>query len=615
VTTLGRAFFELIPYLLAFAVGWIIPNRKSRLERGAFGTIAFLSLAFVRGLWPDSSAAEAPPGEWPHLLNVIVLLPLFAGALLLLLPRRSDRFLKFFTLTTLWMDFAVSLLLLRTPMEVGWHYQYIAPWLPRFGIRYHVAVDGISYWMVLLTTFTTPVAALVAFGSIRERIKDFCFALLLLHTGMLGAFVALDLFLFYVFWELMLIPMAILIGVWGGQERIKAAYKFFLYTMAGSTMMLLAILYMVFTHKQLAGYYTFDYLALRHLNLTHTAAWLCFGAFALAFAVKVPLFPLHTWLPDAHVQAPTSGSIILAAVLLKLGSYGYLRFCMGLFGGPAWAVGANLAGAVIVGGIIYGALVAWRQDDIKKLVAYSSVAHMGFVVLGLAAATQASVQGALLQMVNHGISTGALFLLVGVIYDRRHTRSVGEFGGLATVMPLYAVAFLIVTFSSIGVPGTNGFIGEFMVLLGTFASQSLGSYATLQAVIATGGVILAAIYMLSMVQRVFFGPITNAANRGLPDLNVRESIALAPSIVLIFVIGFFPSLFLNKMEQSVSAALEQYRDGRRAYQEMPDESRQARLLPRRGGALEKGYPEPPENSADESAVAHSAPAQARVGAP
>jgi len=615
VTTLGRAFFELIPYLLAFAVGWIFPNRKSRLERGAFGTIAFLSLAFVRGLWPDSSAAEAPPGEWPHLLNVIVLLPLFAGALLLLLPRRSDRFLKFFTLTTLWMDFAVSLLLLRTPMEVGWHYQYIAPWLPRFGIRYHVAVDGSSYWMVLLTTFTTPVAALVAFGSIRERIKDFCFALLLLHTGMLGAFVALDLFLFYVFWELMLIPMAILIGVWGGQERIKAAYKFFLYTMAGSTMMLLAILYMVFTHKQLAGYYTFDYLALRHLNLTHTAAWLCFGAVALAFAVKVPLFPLHTWLPDAHVQAPTSGSIILAAVLLKLGSYGYLRFCMGLFGGPAWAVGANLAGAVIVGGIIYGALVAWRQDDIKKLVAYSSVAHMGFVVLGLAAATQASVQGALLQMVNHGISTGALFLLVGVIYDRRHTRSVGEFGGLATVMPLYAVAFLIVTFSSIGVPGTNGFIGEFMVLLGTFASQSLGSYATLQAVIATGGVILAAIYMLSMVQRVFFGPITNAANRGLPDLNVRESIALAPSIVLIFVIGFFPSLFLNKMEQSVSAALEQYRDGRRAYQEMPDESRQARLLPRRGGALEKGYPEPPENSADESAVAHSAPAQARVGAP
>lgn len=613
MTTLGRAFFEIIPYLLAFAVGAAIPNRHSRLERIAFGAIGLLILAFVRGLWPDAGTAGSPPGEWPHLLNVIVFLPLLAGALLLLLPRQSERFVKGFTLTTLAIDFAVSLWLLRTPMEVGWHHQYIAEWMPRFGIRYHVAVDGISYWMVILTTFTTPLAALVAFGSIRERLKDFCFALLLLHAGMLGAFVALDLFLFYVFWELMLIPMAILIGVWGGQERIKAAYKFFLFTMAGSMMMLLAILYMVFTHKQLAGYYTFDYLALRHLSLPHTAAWLCFGAFALAFAVKVPMFPLHTWLPDAHVQAPTSGSIILAAVLLKLGSYGYLRFCMGMFGGPAWAVGANLAGAVIVGGIIYGALVAWRQDDVKKLVAYSSVAHMGFVMLGLAAATQASIQGALLQMVNHGISTGALFLLVGVIYDRRHTRSVGEFGGLATVMPLYAVVFLIVTFSSIGVPGTNGFVGEFMVLLGTFASQSLGGYATLQAVIATAGVILAAIYMLGMVQRMFFGPITNDANRSLPDLNVRESIALAPSVVLIFVIGFFPSIFLNQTSQSVGAAIEQYRNGRRAYQEMPVDSTEARLLPREGGALEKGYPEAPVGNLEKSAVAQAA--QAPVGAP
>jgi NADH-quinone oxidoreductase subunit M len=493
-------------------------------------------------------------------------------------------------------------------MEVGWHYQYIAPWLPRLGIRYHVAVDGISYWMVLLTTLTTPIAALVAFGSIRERLKDFCFALLLLHAGMLGAFVALDLFLFYVFWELMLIPMVLLIGVWGGVERVKAAYKFFLFTFAGSVLMLAAILYLVVTHKQIAGYYTFDYLALRHLNLGHTAAWLCFGGFALAFAVKVPMFPLHTWLPDAHVQAPTSGSIILAAVLLKLGSYGYIRYCMGMFAGPAWAIGANLAGLVVAAGIIYGSLIAWRQDDIKKLVAYSSVAHMGFVMLGLAAATQASVQGALLQMVNHGISTGALFLLVGVIYDRRHTRSVQEFGGLAAVMPLYTAVFIIVTFSSIGVPGTNGFVGEFMVLLGTFASQTLGHFATIQATVASAGVILAALYMLTMVQRVFFGPITKEANRTLSDLTVRESIALAPALVLIFAIGLFPSLFLNQSSQTVSAVLDQYHDGIRAYHDASGESYAPTLLPRRGGPLERGYPEAPADTIEPSKVASSTPA-------
>ncbi len=320
------------------------------------------------------------------------------------------------------------------------------------------------------------------------------------------------------------------------------------------------------------------------------------------------MFPLHTWLPDAHVQAPTSGSIILAAVLLKLGSYGYLRYCMGMFGGPAWAVGANLAGLVIVAGILYGALVAWRQDDVKKLVAYSSVAHMGFVMLGFAAATQASVQGALLQMVNHGISTGALFLLVGVIYDRRHTRSVQEFGGLASVMPIYTAVFVVVTLSSIGVPGTNGFVGEFMVLLGTFASQSLGNFATIQATLATAGVILAALYMLTMVQRMFFGPLSNNANRSLPDLTVRETIVLAPAIVLIFVIGLFPSLFLDKSSQSVTAVIEQYRDGRRAYQDMPEDAPRAMLLPRRGGPLEQGYPEAPTD-VQRPAVASAADAK------
>lgn len=608
MTSLGKAIIDFVPFIMAFVLGALIPSRKGRFERAALGIIGVLLFTFIRGLWPGAQQSSSPAHEWPHLLNVVVFLPLVAATVLLFLPRQSPGFLKAFTLGILLVDFAVSLLLLRVPMEVGWHFQYIAPWLPRFGIRYHVAVDGISFWMVLLTTFTTPIAAIVAFGSIKERIKDLCFALLLLHSGMLGAFVALDLFLFYVFWELMLIPMIILIGVWGGVERIKAAYKFFLFTMAGSVLMLAAILYLVITHKQIAGYYTFDYLALRHLNLTHTAAWLCFGAFALAFAVKVPMFPVHTWLPDAHVQAPTSGSIILAAVLLKLGSYGYLRYCMGMFGGPAWAVGANLAGLVIVAGILYGALVAWRQDDVKKLVAYSSVAHMGFVMLGFAAATQASVQGALLQMINHGISTGALFLLVGVIYDRRHTRSVQEFGGLASVMPIYAAVFVIVTLSSIGVPGTNGFVGEFMVLLGTFASQSLGNFATIQATLATVGVILAALYMLTMVQRMFFGPLSNNANRSLPDLTVRETIALAPAIVLIFVIGLFPSLFLDKSTQSVTAVIENYRDGRRAYQDMPDDANRAVLLPRRGGPLEQGYPEPPAD-ADRPTVASASEAK------
>ena len=603
MTSLGKALIDLVPYIMAFSVGALIPSRNSRFERFTLGVIGVLLLTFVRGLWPGAEQSSSPAQEWPHLLNVVVFLPLVAAVVLLLLPRQSAGFLKAFTLGVLLVDFAVSLLLLRAPMDVGWHFQYIAPWLPRFGIRYHVAVDGISFWMVLLTTFTTPIAAIVAFGAIKERIKDLCFALLLLHTGMLGAFVALDLFLFYVFWELMLIPMIILIGVWGGAERIKAAYKFFLFTMAGSVLMLAAILYLVITHKQIAGYYTFDYLALRHVNLSHTAAWLCFGAFALAFAVKVPMFPLHTWLPDAHVQAPTSGSIILAAVLLKLGSYGYLRYCMGMFGGPAWAVGANLAGLVIVAGILYGALVAWRQDDVKKLVAYSSVAHMGFVMLGFAAATQASVQGALLQMVNHGISTGALFLLVGVIYDRRHTRSVQEFGGLASVMPIYAAIFVVVTLSSIGVPGTNGFVGEFMVLLGTFASQSLGNFATIQATLATVGVILAALYMLSMVQRMFFGPLSNDANRSLSDLTVRETIVLAPAVILIFVIGLFPSIFLDRSSKSVTAVIEQYRDARRAYQDMPDDSNRAVLLPRRGGPLEQGYPEPPSGIAERPTVA------------
>jgi len=598
VSPVGKAIFEIVPYVFAFLVGAIIPARRGKLERVALGSIGVLAAALVIGLWkssmgPIGSVPTEVTNEWPHLLNVVVFTPIAGAVAVLFLPRQSPGLLRWFTMGVLLIDFVISLSLLGTPMSNGWHHQYIAEWMPSFGIRYHVAVDGISYWLILLTTLTTPIALFAMFGSIRERIKDLCFAVLLLHAGMLGAFVSLDLFLFYVFWELMLVPMIILIGIWGGVDRIKAAYKFFLYTMAGSVLMLAAILYMVWAHKQVAGYITFDYLALSHMGLPRIAAWLCFSAFALAFAIKVPMFPLHTWLPDAHVQAPTGGSVILAAVLLKLGTYGYIRFCMGMFPGPAWQAGVTLAGVAVLGGITYGALVAWRQDDIKRLVAYSSVAHMGFVMLGLFAATQSSLQGAILQMLNHGVSTGALFLLVGVLYDRRHTRLVQEFGGIAKVMPIYATVFVIMTMSSIGVPGTNGFVGEFMIVMGAFVSTSLGVHGQIQAAVAAFGVVLAAVYMLTMVQKVFFGPLKNPQNRHLEDLNVRETIALAPLVLLVFVIGFFPKLFLAPMAESVSSVVEHYRDGRGAYISADAESNQPFLLPRRGGPLDIGYPEAP----------------------
>jgi NADH-quinone oxidoreductase subunit M len=589
----AQGLFQVAPYLLAFAVGALIPRRQGTPERFAIGIVAALTVLLVKSLWPGAAAApDENAHEWPYLLSVIVFLPILGSVFVLFMPRQSPVILKRVTFLILGLDALVSLGLLSSPMTRGWHFQHISTWIPMFGIRYHVAVDGISMWLILLSTLTTPIAAYVSFGSLKTRIKDLCFAFLLLHGAMMGAFVSLDLFLFFVFWELMLIPMIVMIGVWGGVEKVKAAYKFFIYTMVGSMLMLAAILYMVWNFTKLSGYPSFDYLALQHVNLPHTAAWLCFIGFFLAFAIKVPMFPFHTWLPDAHVQAPTGGSIILAAVLLKLGAYGYIRYCMGLLGGVAWAAAATLAGVAIGGGIVYGALVAWKQDDVKRLVAYSSVAHMGFVMLGLFAGTQAGMEGAVLQMLNHGISTGALFLLVGVIYDRRHTRLVREFGGIAKVMPIYAALFVIVTMSSIGVPGTNGFVGEFMIVMGTFVSQTLGSQAKLQAGLASAGVILAAVYMLSVVQRVFFGPLSNPKNKHLKDVNVRETVAVAPLIALVFVVGLFPNLFLSRVGDGVSAVLERYQDSRKAYMEMGD-AELATLSPRQGGPLEHGYPEAP----------------------
>jgi NADH-quinone oxidoreductase subunit M len=603
----ASTFFDLVPYLLAFAVGCLLPRRQGAAERAGLGVIAALSVLVVKSLWPIPGAKTPSTGEWEHLLSLIVFLPLFGAVAILFLPRQSPVMIRRFTYVILFLDFVASLGLLSVPMTYGWHFQQVVEWIPAFGIRYHVAVDGVSLWLILLTTLTTPIAAYVSFGSIQHRIKDLCVAYLMLHGAMLGAFVSLDLFLFFVFWELMLVPMIILIGVWGGVEKIKAAYKFFLYTMVGSMLMLASILYLVFTHQKLAGYPTFDYLALSRLVLPEHVALLCFAGFFAAFAIKVPMWPVHTWLPDAHVQAPTGGSIILAAVLLKLGTYGYIRFCMGMFPGVAWGSAATLAGVAVFGGILYGALVAWKQDDVKRLVAYSSVAHMGFVMLGLFAGNEAGVQGSILQMLNHGVSTGALFLLVGVIYDRRHTRLVREFGGLAKIMPIYTVLFIIVTMSSIGVPGTNGFVGEFMIVMATFTSIVLGKHGFGQGVAAAFGVVLAAVYMLSVVQKVFFGPVTNKKNLGLNDMNTREILAIAPLIALIFVIGWFPNLFLSRMTESTTGLVERFRVGRGEFQALGPDAKDPVLSPRRGGPFERGYPEDPKSKTEPAA---EAPAQA-----
>ena len=502
----------------------------------------------------DAAEVVAKP-ESKTLLSWLIGLPLAGAVAILFLPRQAPKVLRTVTMLVMLGTIGLAIPLLNVTMGRGFHFNQDVPWLPELGIRYHVAIDGITLWLVMLTVFIQPVAAWVSFGSIQMRVKDWCFALLPARSvAMLRRSSSLDLFLFYVFWELMLVPMYVMIGVWGGANRIKSAVKFFLYTMSGSVLMLAAILYIAYTYARLSPdkHPSFDFFELQRLELPmHTQVWL-FAAFALSFFIKVPMWPVHTWLPDAHTEAPTGGSIILAAVMLKMGTYGYLRFCMGLFPEASAMNGATLAGVAVLGGIIYGALCAWKQDDVKRLIAYSSVAHLGYVMLGLFACTPASLEGGVLQMVNHGISTGALFLLFGVIYDRRHTRQADDFGGLAKVMPVYATLFLVATLASIGLPGTNGFVGEFMVITGTFVSNKLGHVNGIQAVGAAIGVILGALYMLSVVQKMFFGPITRRENKSLDDINGREMVAVTPLILMIFVIGFFPNIFLTRMKDAVA---------------------------------------------------------------
>ncbi len=486
------------------------------------------------------------------LLSSVLFLPLLGAIVLAGFPRAHANALRWGALVVMLVTFGLSLALypLFDSTLPGMQLSERVAWIESLGIFYHIGVDGISLPLLLLTTFLSPIAFLGAWQSITTKVKEFTIFMLLLETAMLGAFLALDLFLFFIFWEAMLIPMYFIIGIWGGENRLYATVKFILYTMAGSAVMLVAIFALYVLHQQFNGQLSFDVIDLYRVPLSlRQQKWL-FLAFFLSFAIKVPLFPFHTWLPDAHVEAPTAGSVILAGVLLKMGGYGLLRFCLPLFPDAAAAYASAIAVLAVIG-IIYGALVAMVQPDVKKLVAYSSVSHLGFVVLGIFSRQTAGIEGSVLQMVNHGLSTGALFLLVGMMYDRRHTHLIADYGGLWRQMPIFAVFFLVVMLSSIGLPGLNGFVGEFLILLGTF------EFNRFFAVLAASGIILVAVYMLWMYQRVMYGEITQEENRHLSDLSRREIALLVPVVLMMLWIGIYPSTFLRPMDASTAHLIEQ----------------------------------------------------------
>ena len=480
------------------------------------------------------------------ILTAVTFIPLVGVALLLFIDRENKNVIRAVTLGTGILDFIVSLPLYFSFKDGTSAMQFVEryPWIKRWGVEYHMGIDGISLFMVLLTTFTCVICYISTWKAIEKHVREFNISMLILQTGMIGVFCSLDFVLFYIFWEMMLIPMYLLIGVWGGKDRIYATVKFFIYTMAGSVLLLMAILVLYVQQHTLTGVWSFAILNYHGLPIAPVLQFWLFLGFFIAFAIKVPLFPFHTWLPDAHVEAPTAGSVILAGILLKMGTYGFLRFSLPIFPLASESATWWICWLALIG-IVYGALVAMVQKDIKKLVAYSSVSHLGFVVLGSFALNVRGIEGAIFQMINHGISTGALFLLVGVLYERRHTRMISEYGGITKVMPKFAAIFMIVTLSSIALPGTNGFVGEFLILLGVF------EFNKLYAVIATTGVIWAAVYMLWMFQRVMFGEVTNEKNKNLPDLSARELTYMAPIIVLIFLLGVYPNPVLKKIEPSV----------------------------------------------------------------
>jgi NADH-quinone oxidoreductase subunit M len=485
------------------------------------------------------------------ILHALVLLPLAGVAPVLLGDERSAKRMAL-AVTLLEMVLSLGLWWVFDPAQGGMQMVSSAPWIPRWGISYRIGLDGISLFMVLLTTVMMPLSVLASWSSITRKERAFYALMLTLLTGLVGVFLALDLFVFYVFFEVMLIPMYFIIGIWGGTNRLYAAIKFFIYTMAGSLLMLVAIVVMAWKIGAATGTLSFSYEhLLQNAGTLGTAAPWLFAAFALAFAIKVPIFPLHTWLPDAHVEAPTAGSVLLAAIMLKIGTFGFLRYAVPFFPQVAFSpMVTRLMVVLAVIGVIYGALVAMVQPDIKKLVAYSSVSHLGFVMLGIWGATVISVQGALMVMISHGISTGALFLLIGMIYERRHTRMIDAYGGIARVVPVFSLILTVVALSSIGLPGLNGFVGEFLVLLGSFAAYPWATG------IATTGVIFAAAYLLWALQRMIFNRPDNPENEGLTDLTRRELAVLLPLVVGIVWLGLFPGPVLRRMEPATRRFVE-----------------------------------------------------------